>query len=232
MHDLHLLNEPSASISRRCATVATWFGIDPSRDARAAAPRVAPQALEQLIPRPGRITLICGPSGSGKTSLLRQLRAALDCSGRWINLPMIRLSDRPLVDCFARTSIAGSLELLSRVGLGEAWSYFKRPSQLSDGQRWRLRLALAMRRAQCRRGEGEDRPIALVCDEFAALLDRVTAAVVARALRRFISSGAAEGLGAIVATSHEDLLPALSPDVIARCDFNSCAVQAAPLPRA
>jgi ABC-type ATPase with predicted acetyltransferase domain len=62
----------------------------------------------------------------------------------------------------------------------------------------------------------------LISDEFAALLDRVTAAIVARCLRRAIS--ASDNLGAIVATSHEDLMGALAPDTIIHCDFREIEV--------
>jgi ABC-type ATPase with predicted acetyltransferase domain len=61
-----------------------------------------------------------------------------------------------------------------------------------------------------------------VADEFAALLDRVTAGVVGRCLRRVVDSS--EGLGAVVATSHEDLVGALRPDRIVWCDFRRVEV--------
>src|SRR5207248_9473630 len=106
--------------------------------------------------------------------------------------------------------------LLARVGLSEAWTYLRTPSELSEGQRWRFKLALALHRAGAMivsqesartsllaaggspRGDAEptgapahgydwrevreSSPI-LACDEFAAVLDRVTAMVVARCLR-------------------------------------------------
>jgi ABC-type ATPase with predicted acetyltransferase domain len=62
----------------------------------------------------------------------------------------------------------------------------------------------------------------LVADEFAAVLDRVTAMVVARALRRAIDASA--GLCAVVASSHDDLEAALLPDVVVRCDFSRWSV--------
>jgi ABC-type ATPase with predicted acetyltransferase domain len=143
-------------------------------------------------------------------------------------------------------AIVAALVALSRVGLGEVWSYLRRPTELSEGQRWRLRLALALARAQdppplppgpaiptpasppdrapARTGGKErrdDTPRAfdvLAADEFAAPLDRVTAMVVARALRRAVD--ARPHLAAVVATSHDDLVTALDPDVLVRCDFD------------
>ena len=96
--------------------------------------------------------------------------------------------------------------------MGEAWSYLRLPSELSDGQRWRLKLARALWTAQA-----SDAPAIIACDEFAAVLDRVTAMVASRCLRRVID--AKPTLSAVVATAHDDLGPALRPDVVAWCDF-------------
>jgi ABC-type ATPase with predicted acetyltransferase domain len=114
------------------------------------------------------------------------------------------------------------LRMLSRVGLGEAHSYLLRPSQLSDGQRWRLRLAMAVYRAG-RATEGKNAgAVCIVADEFGAILDRVTALVVARALRRAVDEN--EGVCAIVASCREDLGEALRPNRVVRCDFGRCEV--------
>ena len=74
-----------------------------------------------------------------------------------------------------------------------------------------MRLAIAMHRAG-----GAEGPI-LACDEFAAVLDRITAKVMAHALRRAIDSSLP--IAAVVASSHDDLIEALAPDVVVRCDF-------------
>lgn len=196
--------------SFRSRLVARWFGLngdDAKSDARPSP--IDPARLASMLPLSGQILLISGPSGAGKSSLVRALCGAM--SETWIDLDAQPLPDRPLVDCFERVSIQRTLKLLGRVGLAEAWTYLRTPAQLSAGQRWRLRLALAISQT---RG-----PTTLVGDEFAALLDRVTAAVVARALRRAVS--AHPSLGAIVATSHDDLFEALQPDLHVRCDFGS-----------
>ncbi len=57
----------------------------------------------------------------------------------------------------------------------------------------------------------------IVCDEFAAVLDRLTAMIVARCLRRAID--AHPNVAAVVATSHEDLIAALKPDVVVAVRF-------------
>jgi hypothetical protein len=73
---------------------------------------------------------------------------------------------------------------------------------------------------------GQPQRSVIVADEFAAVLDRVTAMVVARALRRAIDAAnrSNRALGAIVATSHDDLSVALKPDTIVHCDFASTTV--------
>ena len=63
---------------------------------------------------------------------------------RWMDLQAIELPDTPLVDCFEGTELDRTLALLSQVGLAEAWSYLRTPAELSEGQRWRLKLALAI----------------------------------------------------------------------------------------
>ena len=117
-------------------------------------------------------------------------------------------------DATDQSAIMAALEALSRVGLGEVWTYLRTPAQLSEGQRWRLRLALALARARPAPGKALR---VLAADEFAAPLDRVTALVVARALRKAVT--AKPNLCAIIATSHQDLAAALKPDLTVHCDF-------------
>lgn len=206
--------EPLAP-SAACVEVARMFGVDPNR-LRTAAPRAGSDVLYRITPRPGTITLVTGPSGAGKSSLLRQLRRRLRKTHRVIEIGRIHLPARPMVDCFAGLKVDAILQCLSRVGLAEVACYVRKPSKLSLGQRWRLRLAMAMHLAET---PGPHEKTILVCDEFAALLDRVTACVVARSLRRCI--GASTDISAIVATSHDELIRALQPDSVAHCDFGA-----------
>src|SRR2546421_3533733 len=150
--------------SQRAATVAHWFGIDEQIHAATKAPlparvltkREARQAkqnarddgalLRSLLPARKQITFLTGPSGAGKTSMLRALRSRRP-RARFLDLNQIELPDVPLVDCFNGAPLDQTLALLSQVGLAEAWSYLRTPNELSEGQRWRLKLALAMQRA-------------------------------------------------------------------------------------
>lgn len=208
--------------SSRAARVIEMFGLNTRRprDSEASAPKAPEDGLSASVCHPGTITLITGPSGAGKSSLLRSLHAQHAAVA--LDVAAIDLPEKPIVDCFDLLSLQETLLLLSRVGLGEAWSYIRTPAELSDGQRWRLRLALAVH--ACRHS-GPQRKAVLIADEFAALLDRVTARVVSRAFRRMIDAHIAPALSAIVATSHDDLIEALMPDLVVRCDFGRVEIQ-------
>src|SRR5881628_3088939 len=128
-----------------------------------------------------------------------------------IDIARIRLSRGAVIDHFPHIAVESALAHLSRVGLAEAHCYLLPPRCLSDGQRWRLRLALAL----SQHDGGQLR--CFLCDEFATLLDPLTACVVARVLRRAISPES--NLCAVVACARSDIIQALSPDLIIRCDF-------------
>jgi ABC-type glutathione transport system ATPase component len=248
----------NAPLSARAALVARWFGVDERsmkqrarrRAARPNATRLAlrclapPPSDEQLLallPAAGQIVLVTGPSGAGKSSLLRALETLARAREQtWLDFRTIDVPQLPTVDCFGTdASLDDVLALLARVGLAEVWTYLRIPAQLSDGQRWRLKLAIALdvaqRRSRPRKSDnsppsapGSATPQAadslLVIDEFAALLDRVTASIVARTLRRAIDAHHST-LGALVATGHDDLARALAPDRIVHCDFGKVSVQ-------
>ena len=134
-------------------------------------------------------------------------------------------------DCAGREDddvLRETLLALARVGLAEAWTYLRTPAELSDGQRWRLRLAVALERARREMSNHSTARVVLVADEFAALLDRVTGCVVARSLRRAVAPGSR--VAAVVATAHDDddVTRALSPDVLVRCDFGRVTVRKTP----
>jgi uncharacterized protein len=169
-----------------------------------------PAVLEPIRPPgAGEILLIGGHSGAGKSTLLRQVIGRLP-RGRIVRLDRLHLPDEPAVDLVPLTDVEDRLGLLSRVGLAEVYSWLRRPGELSDGQRWRLRLAIGLARAR-------GRAATLVCDEFASALDTLTALLVCRLMRRML--GVESGLSAILVTGREELYPALAPERIAWCDF-------------
>lgn len=99
------------------------------------------------------------------------------------------------------------LRLLGRCGLHDAFVMLRKPAELSAGQRYRLRLAHTMARVEA---GGAPWPVVLV-DELGAALDRPTARAVSRGLRRWATR---QHVCIVAATTHEDLLEALAPDVL------------------
>lgn len=147
---------------------------------------------------PSDLVLFTGPSGSGKSSLLREAGKQLNA----IDAAAQPLPDVPLIDALPGT-VEERLGLLAACGLGEARLVLRTPAELSDGQRYRFRTAFALSRGS---------PILL--DEFAAVLDRTLAKVLAFNLRKLVTR---TGVGALLATTHDDLLDDLNPDVHVRC---------------
>lgn len=149
----------------------------------------------------GDVVYITGQSGSGKSVVLRELQRQMRENGLQVTSidDIVFDNTRPVIDQIGKTT-AEALSLLSLAGLNDAYLFIRKPTELSDGQRYRLRIAKLIEA-----GAG-----VWAADEFGAVLDRVTAQVVGSNLQR-----AARQCGAIVlvATTHEDLLSALRPDV-------------------
>jgi ABC-type lipoprotein export system ATPase subunit/GNAT superfamily N-acetyltransferase len=156
------------------------------------------------VPRPG-VVFITGPSGGGKSTVLSLI--AQQCREHGVNAiqfdDLPPLPDAPLVDVFD-VPIERATSLLAMAGLGDAFVMLRKPSELSDGQRYRLRLAQAMHLAS-------EQPCVILADEFGATLDRLTASIIARNVRKWTARA---GCTFICATTHDDLLEALEPDVL------------------
>lgn len=182
--------------SLACAEVADLFGL-----ADDAPPYVVAENLE-LDVRPGDVVLFTGPSGGGKSSLLRAVSEQLGA----VDIHALELPDVPLVDALTGT-VAQRLDLLAACGLGEARLMLRTPAELSDGQRYRFRMAYAV-------AFGSPRNKFLCADEFAAVLDRTLAKVLAYNLRKLAWR---TGVGVLAATTHEDLTEDLNPDLWVQC---------------
>ena len=205
------------ALSPRALDVLTRFNLSP-RDARLTHNPAMPDSptVRELARQltPGTITLITGPSGSGKTTLLRALESNMLLPV--VDLDAIHLPGARVIDCLDPLPVEDALEWLARFGLGEVWCYLSPAARLSAGQRFRLRLAIAVHRAtQIAPRQGG---AIVLADEFANSLDRVTARLVSRNLRRALTGSP---IVAILATAHEDLEPALAPDAIIHCDFGA-----------
>ncbi len=161
---------------------------------------------------PGRLIFITGSSGSGKSTLLRLIRKAIheNDMGHVFDLADLpALPDKPLVDCFPNRPLEQTLRLLSLAGLNDAFVMLRKPGELSDGQRYRLRLAQVM--AMVEANVLPDQLKIILADEFCATLDRITAKVIAHHVRRWVTM---THVCLIVATTHDDLLEPLRPDTL------------------
>jgi len=174
----------------------------------AAARRAAARGLRCLraalrAPGGARCIVFSGASGAGKSTALRMVARALRrrrvrcvCA----NPATLAMEKRSAVELL-RGALADALSALARAGLSDA-TLLARPARLlSDGQRWRLALALSVRRANSGRGPSVG---VVIADEFCAGLDLTTACGVARGM-----SGRAGAL-VIAATSREDLITSMT----------------------
>ena len=153
---------------------------------------------------PADVVLITGDSGSGKSVLLKALQRDVEGTpevlGRAINIADVAVEeDKPLIETVGRTVEEG-LELLSRVGLNDAFLFLRSYSQLSDGQRYRYRVAKML----------ESGAQWWVMDEFCATLDRDTAKIVAFNVQKLARQF---GKAVLAATTHMDLVEDLHPSV-------------------
>lgn len=208
-------------LSPRCIAIARQFGFSRSpvhsADPFAHLPQTATDLLGSI--KPPQLILLRGPSGSGKSRLLSELAAQLGpgaVCGNTAPLP-----DRPVIDCLHEMSIEATLRLLGRFGLGEPRTYLLPANLLSAGERFRLQLARAFARAQ--RLSRRRALTLLLVDEFATQLDRVSACIIARNLRRCLDQR--ERFAVVLASCHDDLARWLRPDRIIACDFGRYALQ-------
>lgn len=150
---------------------------------------------------PGDVVYINGQSGSGKSLLLNMLADQMRAQGLKVaDLNTVELPDMPVIECVGKDT-HDAMNWLSRAGISDAWIYIRKPSELSDGQRYRLKLAKVLE-------SGAD---VWIADEFGAILDRVTAKVIAFNCQK---TARATGKTLIVATTHTDMTEELGPSLL------------------
>lgn len=150
----------------------------------------------------GDVVYITGQSGSGKSTVLRELVQQMGFGPERLNvadIDRVELLDKPLIDQIGKDT-AEALNLLSIAGLNDAYLFIRKPKELSDGQRYRFKLAKII----------ESGAQVWVADEFLAVLDRTTAKVIAFNLQKV-----ARKMGAtlMVATTHTDMVEDLAPNL-------------------
>ena len=136
------------------------------------------------------IVYITGDSGSGKSSILREFKRIFAADVADINELQI-IEDKPLIDTIGAT-VEDALSILSFVGLNDAFLFLRKFRELSDGQKYRYKLAKML----------ESGKKTWICDEFCSTLDRDTAKIVAWNVQKFARK---LGITLLVATCNLDL---------------------------
>jgi ABC-type lipoprotein export system ATPase subunit/GNAT superfamily N-acetyltransferase len=147
---------------------------------------------------PQDIVYVTGDSGSGKSVLLRAIKR--DLGDEAVDMADVHVDpDKPLIETVGATVEEG-LELLSRVGLNDAFLFLRTYDQLSDGQKYRYRIAKLV----------ESGKQWWLMDEFCATLDRDTAKIIAFNLQKIARQ---QHKAVLAATTHTDLFEDLNPSV-------------------
>jgi len=167
--------------------------------------------------KPGDIVYITGESGAGKSLLLNELiKHITNYKGIFGRITLekdIHIEDDEVLIESIGNNTEDAIRLLSMVGLNDAYLFIKRYKELSEGQKYRYRIAKVI-------ASNYDTRKVVVFDEFCSLLDRDTARVVAYMLAKICKT---RGYTLLVATAHDDLLYDLNPSVIIRKYYGSRA---------
>ncbi|MGD9789758.1 MAG: ATP-binding cassette domain-containing protein [Phycisphaerales bacterium] len=204
---------PSERLCRACAAfgVALVPARSPTDTDASTQARHDAKSLHDTL-KPGAIALVTGPSGSGKSTLLRALAARVRASRQACVVARRPRLDRAIIDLW-NESPAESLRTLARAGLADARLWARTPDELSEGERARLTIALAMTRAL---HHAKRRPTTMILDEFASTVDRATASALCHSLRRWLHEAAESGrvLRVVACTAHDDVLEWLAPTLL------------------
>ena len=151
------------------------------------------------------VVYVTGDSGSGKSFLLNNVFAKFPNS---LSIDDIQIDDNELLIEGVGTDLNDAIKKLNLAGLGDAFLYLRKYSQLSDGQKYRYKIAKFI---------DKDADIWII-DEACAKLDRTTAKIVSYNLQKI-----ARKLNkcVICATTHEDLKDALKPSLYIRKELES-----------
>ncbi len=182
--------------SERVTTVMRMFGVGIDRLKEQSTTHTCTVEVND-----GDIVYITGPSGAGKSVLLREMQSAVADDNKIIIEQIALPADKAAIDCVDGSGTIDALSMLSYAGLSDVFCMLNSPANLSEGQKYRFRLACAL-------ASGKK---FIFADEFCSNLDRITASVIAYNVRRFAKRN---GVTFFLASAHEDILADLQPDVL------------------
>lgn len=153
--------------------------------------------------RSNDVVYVTGTSGSGKSFLLKNVFNKFKNS---LSIDDIKIDENEVLIEGIGTDLNDALKKLNLAGLGDAFLYLRKYSQLSDGQKYRYKIAKFI----------DINADIWIIDEACVKLDRTTAKIVSYNLQKI-----ARRLNkcVICATTHEDLYDALKPSLIIRKGF-------------
>jgi len=184
--DLHI--PPPNSSSKICEDIIKTFGLSEEGWM---------ESLSNLDIPTGGVILITGASGVGKSLLLKDISRYFSTIRK---IPNDIDKEKSIAEIISYGDAGEVIRYLSKFGLGEPRILIGPFSHLSDGQKERFLIALALRQ-----GVGP-----LILDEFTTRLDRRTALIVAMNLGKILRSNKQS---AFIASCHDDIVDFLNPDI-------------------
>lgn len=194
--------ETTAKVSERTVQIAEAFGLGIDNAMKFTVYKNFPLGFNK-----DDIIYVTGDSGSGKSVILRAIKELIP--NDYIDVDEIEKEineEETIIEGIGK-DLNEAVSILSTVGLNDAFLFLRKYNQLSDGQKFRYRIAKLIDRKKD----------FWVFDEFCAKLDRETAKIVSFNLQK-IARRLNKGL--IVATTHTDLKEDLSPSIYIYKKFN------------
>jgi len=155
--------------------------------------------------RRGNVIYVTGDSGGGKTLLLEAFKDFFGDEA--MGLDDLEVDPEETLVQGVGKDVKEAIEILSLCGLNDAFLFLRKYKELSDGQKYRYKLAKLI--------DNKEKTVWII-DEFCATLDRVMARIiayliqkVARKLRKTV----------VVATTHSDLIEDFQPDIVVEKGF-------------
>jgi len=148
----------------------------------------------------GDLIYVAGDSGGGKTLLLKAFKKFFGDEA--IEVEDLEIDpDETLVEGVG-ADVKEAIEILSLCGLNDAFLFLRKYKELSEGQKYRYKLAKLM--------DDKDKSVWII-DEFCATLDRVMARIIAYLAQKVARK---HGKTVIVGTTHRDVIEDFQPDII------------------
>ena len=191
-YSVHLSHDVARSF--RCTKAANSMDINQEEKSR------HDLSVTADIEAPYNIGLIVGASGSGKSTLAREIYGRCD-DGIEIDDSATVLDQVPDALEYAQCA-----ELLCGVGLTSVPCWIRPMNTLSNGQRARARVALALARGS----DGE-----IVIDEWTSVVDRTAAKIMSACVAKYARKRNAK---IVLLSCHRDVIQWLNPDWIIDCD--------------